>query len=118
MKHVPGAIRDIIGCQKENVVAVKDCYQRFVLEELFRSANFFLPYIVPYGSHCTDSFNLNFYNIKKATIMDNKGAIVPASQVPEATSKTFEQVSISKNDGLICKGHDQTDGECDNYYIG
>ena len=50
--------------------------------------------------------------------MDNKGVIVPASQVPEATSKTFEQVSISKDDGLKCKGNDQTDGECDNYYIG
>ena len=50
--------------------------------------------------------------------MDNKGIIVPAAQVPEGTSKTFEQVSISKDDGLICKGNDQTDGECDNYYIG
>ena len=50
--------------------------------------------------------------------MDNKGIIVPAAQVPEGTSKTFEQVSISKDDGLKCKGQDQTDGECDNYYIG
>ena len=50
--------------------------------------------------------------------MDNKGAIVPAAQVPEETSRTFEQVSISKEDGLICNGRDQTDGECDNYYIG
>ena len=50
--------------------------------------------------------------------MDNKGAIVPAAQVPEETSRTFEQVSISKEDGLICNGRNQTDGECDNYYIG
>ena len=50
--------------------------------------------------------------------MDNKGVIVPAAQASEVTSKTFEQVSISKDDGLKCKGQDQTDGECDNYYIG
>ena len=51
-------------------------------------------------------------------MMDNKGVIVPAAQASEVTSKTFEQVSISKDDGLKCKGQDQTDGECDNYYIG
>ena len=67
---------------------------------------------------CVAAASLKVYNNKKATIMDNKGAIVPAAQVPEETSRTFEQVSISKEDGLTCNGSDQTDGECDNYYIG
>ena len=29
MKDVPGAIRDIIGCQQENVVAIKNCCCKF-----------------------------------------------------------------------------------------